>query len=204
MEFSLPHILILLLIIVILFGGRKIPEVMRGLGSGIREFREGMKGNDQPPTNPPASTRTTDSHKRSSADARTEVLKPIARPGLGCYLPDALIPKRVSILHAAGDSASTSRPIASSSSYSRATGKPITLKYEPPMRRTNLPPQSLNRIRPGFVARLAARDVVLNLSRRHRAQIQRASLPRESASRRPAVAKAPCRYALRAIARSNA
>jgi sec-independent protein translocase protein TatA len=58
MEFSLPHILILLLIIVILFGGKKIPEVMRGLGSGIREFREGMKGNDQPPTNPPASTPT--------------------------------------------------------------------------------------------------------------------------------------------------
>jgi len=59
MEFSLPHILILLLIIVILFGGKKIPEVMRGLGSGIREFREGMKGNDQPPANPPASTPTT-------------------------------------------------------------------------------------------------------------------------------------------------
>ena len=58
MEFSLPHILILLLIIVILFGGKKIPEVMRGLGSGIREFREGMKGNE-PPANPPASTPTT-------------------------------------------------------------------------------------------------------------------------------------------------
>ena len=58
MEFSLPHILILLLIIVILFGGRKIPEVMRGLGTGIREFKEGMKGND-PPTNPPQSPSTT-------------------------------------------------------------------------------------------------------------------------------------------------
>ena len=59
MELSLPHILILLLIIVILFGGRKIPEVMRGLGTGIREFKEGMKGNDAPPTNPPQSTSTT-------------------------------------------------------------------------------------------------------------------------------------------------
>jgi sec-independent protein translocase protein TatA len=58
MEFSLPHILILLLIIVILFGGRKIPEVMKGLGQGIREFKEGMKG-DQPPTNPPPSNTTT-------------------------------------------------------------------------------------------------------------------------------------------------
>lgn len=59
MEFSLPHILILLLIIVILFGGRKIPEVMRGVGQGIREFREGMKGTDQTPPNPPASNTTT-------------------------------------------------------------------------------------------------------------------------------------------------
>jgi len=59
MELSLPHILILLLIIVILFGGRKIPEVMRGLGTGIREFKEGMKGNDAPPTNPPQSPSTT-------------------------------------------------------------------------------------------------------------------------------------------------
>jgi sec-independent protein translocase protein TatA len=58
MEFSLPHILILLLIVVILFGGRKIPEVMKGLGQGIREFKEGMRG-DQPPTNPPPSNTTT-------------------------------------------------------------------------------------------------------------------------------------------------
>jgi sec-independent protein translocase protein TatA len=58
MEFSLPHILILLLIVVILFGGRKIPEVMKGLGQGIREFKEGMKG-DQSQTNPPPSNTTT-------------------------------------------------------------------------------------------------------------------------------------------------
>jgi sec-independent protein translocase protein TatA len=58
MEFSLPHILILLLIVVILFGGRKIPEVMKGLGQGIREFKEGMRG-DQPPTNTPPSNTTT-------------------------------------------------------------------------------------------------------------------------------------------------
>jgi sec-independent protein translocase protein TatA len=58
MDLSLPHILILLLIVVILFGGRKIPEVMKGLGQGIREFKEGMRG-DQPPTNTPPSNTTT-------------------------------------------------------------------------------------------------------------------------------------------------
>ena len=49
--------MIVALVILVLFGGRKIPEVMRGLGQGIREFKEGMKGDN--PTNPPASTTTT-------------------------------------------------------------------------------------------------------------------------------------------------
>ncbi len=58
MDLSLPHILVLLLIIVILFGGRRIPELMRGLGEGIRNFKEGMKGEQptqtgQPPSTPP-------------------------------------------------------------------------------------------------------------------------------------------------------
>lgn len=48
------HLLIIAVVILVLFGGRKIPEMMRGLGQGIREFKEGMR--DQPPVNPPAST----------------------------------------------------------------------------------------------------------------------------------------------------
>ena len=57
------HWLIILLVVVLLFGGRKIPEVMRGLGEGIRSFKEGMRGGDHgaqanPPA-PPASTTTT-------------------------------------------------------------------------------------------------------------------------------------------------
>ena len=40
MEFSLPHILILLLVVILVFsGGKKIPELMKGLGQGIREFK---------------------------------------------------------------------------------------------------------------------------------------------------------------------
>jgi sec-independent protein translocase protein TatA len=56
MEFlSVPHLLIILIIVLIFFGGRRIPDVMRGLGEGIRSFKEGMHG-PQPgqPTNPPA------------------------------------------------------------------------------------------------------------------------------------------------------
>ncbi len=35
--------IILALLVLLLFGGKKIPELMRGLGKGIRSFKEGMK-----------------------------------------------------------------------------------------------------------------------------------------------------------------
>jgi sec-independent protein translocase protein TatA len=47
------HLLLLFLIVVLLFGGRKIPEVMKGLGEGIRSFKEGMSGASQTPPPPP-------------------------------------------------------------------------------------------------------------------------------------------------------
>jgi sec-independent protein translocase protein TatA len=59
---SIPHLLIILVIVLVFFGGRRIPEVMKGLGQGIHEFKEGMRGdaNGQPTqTAPPASTTTT-------------------------------------------------------------------------------------------------------------------------------------------------
>jgi sec-independent protein translocase protein TatA len=38
--FSGPHILLIALVVLLLFGGKKIPELMRGLGKGIREFKD--------------------------------------------------------------------------------------------------------------------------------------------------------------------
>ena len=56
MEFPL-HWLVILVVVLILFGGRKIPELMRGLGEGVRGFREGMSGTHaQNTTTPPAQT----------------------------------------------------------------------------------------------------------------------------------------------------
>ncbi len=57
-DISPIHILLVLLIIVLLFGGKKIPEMMRGLGQGVREFKEGMRDTPAPPA-PPAETHTT-------------------------------------------------------------------------------------------------------------------------------------------------
>jgi sec-independent protein translocase protein TatA len=40
-------VLIVLVIVLIFFGGRKIPELMKGLGKGVRSFKEGMSGEDE-------------------------------------------------------------------------------------------------------------------------------------------------------------
>jgi sec-independent protein translocase protein TatA len=53
-EFSPIHWLIVLAVILLLFGGRKIPELAKGLGEGIRSFKQGMSGDTH--TTPPAQT----------------------------------------------------------------------------------------------------------------------------------------------------
>lgn len=45
---GVTEILIILAIILLLFGGKKIPELMKGLGSGVKEFKNAAKGDDQP------------------------------------------------------------------------------------------------------------------------------------------------------------
>ena len=45
------EIIIIVLVIVLLFGGKKIPELMRGIGKGIKEFRTGMNERDDAPAN---------------------------------------------------------------------------------------------------------------------------------------------------------
>jgi sec-independent protein translocase protein TatA len=39
-----PEIIIISIIVLLLFGGKKIPELMKGLGKGIKNFKEGVKG----------------------------------------------------------------------------------------------------------------------------------------------------------------
>ena len=40
------QIVLLVVLVVLLFGGRKIPELMRGLGTGIKEFKDASKEDD--------------------------------------------------------------------------------------------------------------------------------------------------------------
>ena len=45
--FSGPHVFIILAVVLLLFGGKKIPELMKGLGQGIKEFKDASKGEDK-------------------------------------------------------------------------------------------------------------------------------------------------------------
>ncbi len=38
-----PQVILIIAVVLLLFGGRKIPELMRGLGSGIKEFKKATK-----------------------------------------------------------------------------------------------------------------------------------------------------------------
>ena len=40
---GLPEILLIALVVLLLFGGKKIPELMRGIGKGVSEFKKGAK-----------------------------------------------------------------------------------------------------------------------------------------------------------------
>lgn len=42
-NFGFWEIVIIALVVLLLFGGKKIPELMRGLGKGIKNFKDGMK-----------------------------------------------------------------------------------------------------------------------------------------------------------------
>ncbi len=42
-RFGVTEILLIVVVLLILFGGKKIPELMRGLGSGIKEFKDATK-----------------------------------------------------------------------------------------------------------------------------------------------------------------
>lgn len=44
---GLPELLVILGVAVLLFGGKKIPEVAKGLGEGIRNFKHALKGDEK-------------------------------------------------------------------------------------------------------------------------------------------------------------
>jgi len=60
---SPTHLIVVLVVILLLFGGKRIPGLARGLGSGVREFKKGAKGESDP-------ERHGASEKRGESDQR--------------------------------------------------------------------------------------------------------------------------------------
>jgi sec-independent protein translocase protein TatA len=50
------ELILILLIVVMIFGAKKIPEIMSGLGKGIKTFKKAMEGEDESETLPPSHT----------------------------------------------------------------------------------------------------------------------------------------------------
>lgn len=48
------HLLIIGVLLLILFGAKRLPELGRGLGEGLKGFKDGIKGPQDPPPPPPA------------------------------------------------------------------------------------------------------------------------------------------------------
>ena len=46
---GVPELLIILAVAALLFGGKKIPEVAKGLGEGIRQFKAALRSDGEPP-----------------------------------------------------------------------------------------------------------------------------------------------------------
>ena len=45
---GMPELLVILAVAVLLFGGKKLPEVAKGLGEGIRNFKQALKNEEEP------------------------------------------------------------------------------------------------------------------------------------------------------------
>ena len=45
---GMTEIILILLVVVLLFGGRKIPELMKGLGQGLKDFKKAYRVDDEP------------------------------------------------------------------------------------------------------------------------------------------------------------
>jgi sec-independent protein translocase protein TatA len=55
---GVPELLIVLLIVIIIFGANKLPQLGKGIGQGLRNFKDSVKGEEPPPPPPPAGPKT--------------------------------------------------------------------------------------------------------------------------------------------------
>ncbi len=59
-----PEIIVIVLVVLLLFGGKKIPELMRGLGKGVKNFKDGMNGIEENGTQQTSTEKPSDDDEK--------------------------------------------------------------------------------------------------------------------------------------------
>ena len=62
------EIIIILLIVLVLFGGKKIPELMKGLGKGVKEYKKAMNGIEEEVNNVTSSSNVPPTEEKQIVD----------------------------------------------------------------------------------------------------------------------------------------
>lgn len=62
---GLPELIAIIVLVLLLFGAKKVPDLMKGLGKGVRSFKEGMKGLDSDAPSQNSSSGTSQSDQSS-------------------------------------------------------------------------------------------------------------------------------------------
>lgn len=60
---GMPQVILIAVIVLLLFGGRKIPQLMKGLGQGMKEFKDASSGSAKDAETPSATSTTTETEK---------------------------------------------------------------------------------------------------------------------------------------------
>ena len=58
------EIILIVLVILLIFGGKRIPELMKGLGKGVKSFRDGINGKDEDEQKPETGNRKSETDNR--------------------------------------------------------------------------------------------------------------------------------------------
>ena len=61
-----PELILIIIVVLVLFGGKKIPELMRGMGKGMKEFKDAQNGETTAPT-------TTTTNTTAASDDKPRV-----------------------------------------------------------------------------------------------------------------------------------
>jgi sec-independent protein translocase protein TatA len=69
------ELILILLVVLLLFGAKRVPEMGRSLGKGMREFKDAVSGNERPEAPPPAELPSAPSEPVEAEEAERETVR---------------------------------------------------------------------------------------------------------------------------------